>query len=118
MVPRAASTSSAPRLRLTWRMRFGGRSISRFRSGRAVERAWVCQHSGRPAMNEVVREGVPRAGASTRGHVERIEDVLAPTLVHARLGEAPHEEGAVALVVALEVPHPLARRQWQLLEGG
>jgi hypothetical protein len=48
-------------------MRFGGRSISRFRSGRAVERAWVCQHSGRPAMNDVVREGVPRAGASTKG---------------------------------------------------
>jgi hypothetical protein len=52
------------------------------------------------------------------GHIERIEDFLTPTLVHLRLGEATYEEGSIALVVALEVPHPLACGQRQFLEGG
>src|SRR6516225_2126549 len=57
-------------------MRFGGRSISRFRSARAVERAWVCQHSGRPAMNDDLADEVLDAGNAlvvrSGGQEERI----------------------------------------------
>ena len=78
---------------------------------------------GLPAQRQAGDERCRARGRAARrgeheGHLERIEDVFAPALVHAGLGEATHEERAVALVVALEVPHPLARRQRQLIEGG
>ena len=78
---------------------------------------------GLPAQRQAGDERRRARGRAARrgeheGHLERIEDVFAPALVHAGLGEATHEERAVALVVALEVPHPLARRQRQLIEGG
>ncbi len=75
-----------------------------------------------PTQRQASDERCRARGSAARwgeheGQVERIEDFLAPALVHVRLGESTHEEGTVALVVALEMPHPLARGQRQLLEG-